>query len=87
MTEWAVVGVIVVLVGLFASLAKPLLSLNKSIVTLTVTMAELQKSFEKFGDENADSHRRLWAKNDAQDKRLDEHERRIIHIEDTNNMH
>jgi len=85
MTEWAVVGVIVVLVGLLSSVIKPLLSLNKSIVTLTLTMAELQKSFDRFNGENADSHKRPWAKNDEQDKRLDDHERRIIHIEDANN--
>lgn len=82
MTEWAVVGVIVVLVGLVASVVTPMLRLNTTIVKLTVQLEHLDKLFKDALDQNARAHERIWSKTDEQDKRLDDHERRIVHLED-----
>ncbi len=42
--EWTVVTVIVVLVGLIASVAKPLLSLNATITRLNESVNSLEKN-------------------------------------------
>ncbi len=81
MTEWGVVGVLVVLVGLGVTVVKPLLELNASIVKLTARLDQLTGSLSEISDRNAKSHDRLWKHNQEQDGVLDDHERRITVLE------
>lgn len=82
MTEWGVVGVIVVLVGLIASILKPLINLNSSITKLTVAVENLQKDVEGMTAKSSEAHRRLWDHNEEQDHKLEDHEIRIQKVEE-----
>lgn len=81
MTEWAVVGVIVVLVGLVASIVKPMLILNTTITTLTSQVQQLAESRSAFEEKSRRSHDKLHGRIDEADDRLDDHERRITKLE------
>ena len=81
MTEWGVVGVLVVLAGLFFTVGKPIFCLITAIEKLTHICSELSNKFEKFEAENKDSHRRLWAHSSMQDERLNDHDKRIHVLE------
>lgn len=82
MTEWGVVGVIIALVGLLAAVIKPITSLTRSITELTVVVKDLREDLDEQRAHSAESHRRIWAKNDEQDGRLNDHEMRIGRLED-----
>lgn len=91
MTEWGVVGVVVVLVGLVASIVGPVLRLNTSITKLTVTLdntcadiTETRADIENIKDKSAERAKRLWDKNEQQDKTLTDHEKRIHVLERKN---
>lgn len=81
MTEWEVVGVLVVLVGLFFTVGKPIFSLITAIEKLTNICNELNRKFEKFEIDNKQSHRRIWEHNTMQDERINDHEKRIHVLE------
>ena len=81
MTEWGVVGVIVALAGLVVTLVRPMISLTKSITQLTTVVDRLKNDVEDTVDKNHESHRRIWAHNDEQDKTLTDHEKRIGFLE------
>ena len=81
MTEWSVVLVIIALVGFGATLAKPIISLTRSITTLTVVVEGLKEDMTDYRDKNGESHDRIWHHEEKQDLRLDDHEKRIIRIE------
>lgn len=82
--EWTTVSVIVVLVGLVAALAKPMLSLCKEITNLRGDLQALSGAandmtakMAKFEEDNHSSHKRLWEHNTAQDDILHNHEMRL----------
>ena len=79
--EWTMVTALTVLVGLGASVVKPIVSLTKSITALTVVVERVEKELAEQARHSQESHRRIWAKNEEQDGRLDEHERRIDRLE------
>ena len=86
--EWNVVGVIVTLVGLAAAVGGPVLKLNASITKLTTLLKVIEQrldALEQGAKEQrthaAESHRRIWAHNDEQDERLEDHEKRITLLE------
>jgi cell division protein FtsL len=81
MDEWTIVTVIVVLVGLFATVGKPILNLIGSITTLNNTVEGLKKEISELNTKNSASHQRLWDHNDEQDERLNNHETRIHDLE------
>ena len=81
MNEWTIVTVVIALVGLVVTVAAPVIKLNSSITKLTVTMEGLQKAQDKLAVENTDSHRRMWVKNEEQDKKINDHETRIHVVE------
>lgn len=81
MTEWGVVAVIVVLAGLFSTLLAPMLRLNSSITKLTVTMESTAKSLEELSKTNTEDHRRIWKKEEEQDKVIGNHEYRLQDLE------
>ena len=85
MTEWSVVGVIVVLVGLFFAIYTPI-SKNtkentKAMTELTVTMRVIGDQLSKFDEDNSKSHKRIWEHNEHQDSILNDHETRLQIIE------
>ena len=85
MTEWGVVGVIVVLVGLFTAICVPMIKASnantKAMTELTVTMQTLAEKLTSLESNNTESHRRLWKHNEVQDKTIQDHEIRIISLE------
>lgn len=81
MTEWTVVTVIVVLVGLVAAIVKPLINLNTIITRLSVIVGEVEKNLSGLTEKNSDAHGKLWGKLEEQDDTLSNHETRIQIIE------
>ena len=81
MTEWAVVGVIVTLLGLVAAVVKPLISLNTTLTKLSDSVATLDKNITALTTDNTASHTRIWGALDAHDETINDHETRISIIE------
>ena len=81
MTEWGVVVVIIALVGLIAAVVGPIVKLNTTITRLTVVIGKMEGDFDKLTTKNTESHGRLWDKNEEQDKKLEDHEKRINILE------
>ena len=79
--EWTVVGVLIALVGLGASIIKPIVTLTQSITKLTVVVERVERELAQQAAHSRESHKRLWAHNDAQDQLLDDHETRISVLE------
>ena len=74
MTEWGVVGVIVVLLGLLGTVTAPMIRLNDKFDTLDERLTGVSES-------NHASHRRLWEHEEMQDSKLHDHETRIQILE------
>jgi hypothetical protein len=70
MSEWTVVTVIVVLIGLLASVLKPLIHLNGTLTRLTEAVRVLERELTGISDKNSEAHARLWKKAEEQDERL-----------------
>lgn len=88
MNEWGVVTVLAALVGLFFTVGKPIINLNKTMTTLNVNvehnsheLAELKDDFKSQRESAHESHQRLWDHNDKQDKQLQDHEKRLVKLE------
>lgn len=81
MTEWGVVLVVIALAGLVATVVRPMISLTKSITTLTVVVDNLQREVAVLTADNGKSHDRIWKHEEKQDEQLGDHEKRIIRIE------
>lgn len=86
--EWTVVTALVVLVGLFFTVGKPILALNRNIVELNLTMkqqaTDIKRNAEEIKDQKKhaqESHKRLWEHNSEQDDQLKDHELRIGALE------
>ena len=82
MNEWGVVLVISALLGLFAILAKPMISLTQAITKLTTTVEGIKADFDSMSVKNTESHRRIWEHNEDQDAQLADHDKRITRLED-----
>lgn len=95
-TEAQFMGMLVValvsLFALFKAVAKPLIKglteLTKSITTLDASVKRLQSDMVniktdigKETEHSSQSRKRLWAHNEEQDKKLENHEKRIWHLE------
>lgn len=88
MTEWQVVGVIVTLVGLFMTVGKPLINLNKTITILNLNVEhiserldEQEKNLVKQQERAHESHQKIWDVSKAHDEKLADHETRIRVLE------
>lgn len=77
MNEWAVFGVLVAVAGFLAVVVPPIVNLTKSITRLTVVVDNLSKDMELQRKSNS----KLWAHNDEQDGRLNDHETRLQLLE------
>lgn len=76
-----VIAILVTLIGLFFTVGKPIIELNKNITTLNVTVSQNSKDIAEQQKKAHESHQKLWDHNDEQDKQLADHEKRIIVLE------
>ena len=79
--EWEVVGVIVVLVGLIATVSGPMLKLNSTLTRLTTKMDSFTEGLENFQGRYKDHLKDQSAINKKQQEELDDHEHRITVLE------
>lgn len=84
MNEWVVVTALGTLVGLFLTVGKPIINLNKTMTTLNINvehnsqeMKELKEDFKSQRESAHESHKRLWEYNAKQDEKIQDHETRI----------
>ena len=82
MNEWTIVTVIIALVGLFVTVAAPIIRQTKAMTKLDTTMETLSEKLTQLESRNTDAHRRIWERNEEQDKTLHNHEVRIVKLED-----
>jgi len=72
--EWTVVTVVIALVGLFVTVAKPIVGLTNNITRLSEIVERLEARLTELSGENSDAHRRMW-------ERVEDHETRISVLE------
>ena len=80
--EWTIVTVLGTIAGVFFSVMKPLLKLNSTIIRLNASVDTLAEEMEKYTVKNDRSHDKLWRKCDEQAERLNDHEKRIVRLEE-----
>lgn len=81
MTEWGVFLVIVAVVGFLVTIITPITKLTQSITKLTVVVDKLCKDMDSHKKQSIESHDKLWAHNDRQDERINDHETRLRLLE------
>lgn len=79
--EWTTVTVLIALVGLGAAVIKPIVSLTQTITKLTVVVENLGSDLENQRAHSRASHQRIWEHSGEQDRRIEDHERRIGTLE------
>lgn len=84
MNEWDVVMVAVIVIPILIAIITPIVRLTNVIATLNANMSNLSDYVSKTVNENTESHRRIWEKNEEQDEILGDHEKRIYHLEKKN---
>lgn len=84
MNEWVVVTALGTLVGLFLTVGKPIINLNKTMTTLNINVEhnsqevkELKNDLKAQRESAHESHTRLWEHNGKQDAKLQDHETRL----------
>lgn len=77
MSEWDIVGVLVVIIGLFFTVGKPIINLNTNITVLNESLRAEKERRAKFEKCSEKEHCDLWEYNDKQDKILEEHTMRL----------
>ena len=82
MTEWGVVGVIIALVGLFFTVGKPVVELNKALTENTAEIRNNKKTLETFKADSKKTHEAQWNHIHANKEKLAEHEARIHNLEE-----
>lgn len=92
MTEWQVVGIIVVLVGLVSSIIAPIIKLNGTITRLSMMIEQsikrmdaLEKTAGEIQQHSVESHRRIHDRIDRNEERLHDHDKRITSLEERTN--
>ena len=78
---WEIFLGIVALVGFCVTIATPLMKLSKTMTELNVNMQNLNQAMNILTANNTESHIRIWAHNEEQDEKLENHEKRITKIE------
>ncbi len=86
--EWTVVTALVVIIGLFLTVGKPIINLNSNIVKLNLSIDALREKTRENSEDIKEqklhaheAHQRLWDHNNKQDKQLNDHEQRIHDLE------
>ena len=78
---WEIFLGIVALIGFCVAIMTPLMKLSKTMTELNVNMQNLNQAMNTLTANNTESHRRIWAHNDEQDEKIENHEKRITKIE------
>lgn len=78
---WEIFLGIVALIGFCVTIMTPLMKLSKTMTELNVNMQNLNQAMNTLTANNTESHRRIWAHNEEQDEKLENHEKRITKIE------
>lgn len=89
MTEWDVflaIGAIAAFIGTVYKLCGIFNSLDSSIKILTNEAKRLSDEMRETREDNKESHSRLWAHNEKQDEKIQDHERRLAVIEKIEEM-
>lgn len=81
MTEWGVVGVLVVIVGLVISLVTPIIKLNTIITKLGSSVESMKESLDELTTRNSTSHDRIFKRLDDTEDKVCNHEARITVLE------
>ncbi|MGN0693725.1 MAG: hypothetical protein ACI4LK_02300 [Lentihominibacter sp.] len=81
MTQWEVFIAITLIVGFLATVITPIVKLNGTITELTSQVKLLTKTLDEYKESNAKSHDRIWKELNAHDDTLNNHETRLIMIE------
>ena len=74
MIDWKTLAVIL---GIIVSIVTPIIKLTSTISKLTTIVDNLQKSVSDITVKNTESHKRIWDKEEEQDKVIGDHEIRI----------
>lgn len=77
MSEWDVVSVLVIVIGLFLTVGAPIIKLNTNITKLNENLKATQNDQLKYEKDNHDAHERIWDHNEKQDAVLEEHRMRL----------
>ena len=81
MTEWDVVVTLGAILSILAVTLPPVIKLNTTITKLNATIERVVSDLSDIKNKNTDSHRRIWDKNEEQDRCLEDHELRINNLE------
>lgn len=69
------------ILGTGAIIVKPLLKNVKVMTELNASIKSLTEKFTNFEVNNHDDHKRIWEHNDEQDETINDHETRIVLLE------
>ena len=82
------IGIILGAIGSILSVGvvvvKPILKVVEAMTELNGSVKALTEKFNKFEINNHDDHKRIWSHNEEQDKKIQDHETRIMLIENGN---
>ena len=86
--EWTAVTVLAAIAGLGVTVGGPVVRLNSSITRLTALLQAMERRLDVLEaalaaqqSKAAESHRRLWTREEEQDRRLADHEARLQLLE------
>lgn len=74
-------GFLIALITFCVSLATNINKFSNTVAKLTVSVENLQKVVEELKSTNSLGHKRIWEKNEEQDKKLNAHENRLSILE------
>ena len=72
------------ILGVGVTVVKPILQVVKTMTELNDSIKNLAEKFSRFEINNHDDHKRIWCHNEEQDEKLNDHEKRIIIMENRN---
>lgn len=81
MDNWGVFLAIGELIAFFVLVAKPLINLTTTLTKLNVTVENLSQMLAEQKERSKKTHERLWKHNEEQDEKIEDHETRILLIE------
>lgn len=72
------------ILGVGVTVVKPILEVVKTMTELNESIKNLADKFNMFDVANTEAHKRLWRHNEEQDEKIQDHETRIILMENRN---
>lgn len=78
---WDIFLGIVALFGFVVTVVKTILPLTTAVTSLTEQMKEVGEDIKELNQREREKRRELWKHNDAQDKRLDNHAKRLHELD------